>query len=145
MIPLWFRRDIHLGDTGADVRVVRRKVGLTDDGPYDRATQMRVIGLSRARKIKTAGEVNEAVAEELGASESEKAGLLPEWFTREKPIELWDSGDDVLAVRSLLGLPTHDNRYEPDTEAAVLRFQSERGLPLTGQVGEPEARLLGEV
>lgn len=61
----------------------------------------------------------------------------PGWFTRD--LELWTEGEDVRAAREAFGLDARDDRYCPDMEAAVRRFQSERSLPLTGVVDRETA------
>lgn len=141
--PLWFTREIFLGDSGPDVRVVRRKLGFLEDGPYDLAVQQKVMGMARKTGTATSGEVNAGVATALGETEAAKAGNLPQWYTRE--IALWEEGEDVRSVRRILGLGDSDNRYDPDAEAATRRFQSSLGLPLTGKVDQATARHLGEV
>jgi peptidoglycan hydrolase-like protein with peptidoglycan-binding domain len=142
MTPLWFRRELHIGDEGPDVRIVRRKLGLPPDGPYDSIVAERIRGMGRHAKVNTDGEVNADVAEALGEAEATKAGLAPEWFTRE--LELWNEGEDVRALRNILGLGTADDRYDPDAEAAVRRFQSANKLRSTGRVTEKLAQLLGD-
>lgn len=141
--PLWFTREIFLGDSGPDVKVVRRKLGFLEDGPYDLAVQQKVMGMARKTGTQTSGEVNSAVADKLGETEANKAGTLPGWYTRE--VGLWEEGEDVRSVRRILGLGDSDNRFDPDAESAVRRLQSSLGLPLTGKVDEPLARHLGEV
>jgi peptidoglycan hydrolase-like protein with peptidoglycan-binding domain len=144
VIPLWYSREINLGDEGPDVRIVRRKLGLDPDQPYDVIAAERIRGMAGKNKVSSAGEVNEAVAEVLGESAATAAGLAPEWFTRD--LQLWFEGDDVLAVRRILGVGhLGDNRYDPDVEAAVRRYQSANALVVDGLVNEELARKLGEV
>lgn len=142
--PSWFRRDIRLGDSGPDVRIVRRKLGFIPDGEYDLAVEERVRGLARKRKVQSEGEVNKAVAGELG--ESATHDLPPSWFSRE--LELWFEGDDVRRARELLQLGSArevrgENRYDPEMEKAVRRFQSANRLRPTGRLDEATARCLG--
>lgn len=125
-----------LGDTGPDVRIVRRKLGFDPDGSYDQQV-MEII-----RVMNGNGEVDSTVAKRLGEAASVAAGLMPEWYRRK--LELWHEGEDVRTVRGLLGLGTRDNRFDPDAESAVRRLQSAAGAPVTGQVDEETARLLGE-
>ena len=140
--PLWFKRDILLGMSGPDVDVIRRKLGLAP-GHYDRAAMEKVLGVARRAKVQTNGEVNEAVADLIGESEANKAETTPEWFTR--PLDgLWLEGEDVRSLRRILGFTNNDNRYDPDTEAAVKRLQSGLGLEPTGFVDVDLARKIGE-
>ena len=139
MIPLWFRRVIREGDVGADVNVVRRKLGMYPEGPFDRAVIERIRYMA---KDSTVTVVDEVVAEKLGESAANAAGLLPAWF--ERPLELHDVGEDVRALRKVLGV-WDDNRYEVDCESAVRRYQSQQGKIPDGKVDEDLARALGDV
>lgn len=127
--------------TGPDVDVVRRKLGL-GPGPYDITTQRMVLAVARKSKIASDGEVNREVAEKLGPSAAEAAGLGPGWYTR-PIIMLFEEGEDVRALRGRLGLGTNDNRFDPDAEAAVRRIQSANDLPVTGLVDERTAKVIG--
>lgn len=137
MLPAWYRREIGLGDEGPDVRIVRRKLGLDPDGIYDRTVEEMIRGMGGKK-----GRVTKATAGKLGEAEASKAGLVPEWYLR--PLQLWFEGEDVRALRSLLGLGRADNRYDPDCEAAVRRVQSAHGMRPTGLVDEETAKVLGE-
>lgn len=142
-VPRWFKRELYIGDEGPDVRVVRRKLGLPDEGPYDRIVAERIRGMAKHKNIETDGEVNADVAEALGESAVNLAGLTPEWYVRD--LQLWFEGEDVRALRGILGVPNvEDDRYDPDLEAAVRRFQSANGLPVDGLVTADLAVLLGE-
>lgn len=143
-IPLWYKREITLGAMGPDVRVVRRKLGFEENGPYDRAVQAKVMGVARKAKIGTLGEVNEDVAEELG--EAADSNQAPSWWSRADDYEyqLWDEGEDVRALNKALGFTDGDNRFHPEHEAAVRRLQSAKGLVLTGRVNQDLAKVLGE-
>jgi peptidoglycan hydrolase-like protein with peptidoglycan-binding domain len=86
--------------------------------------------------------VNEAVADLLGESAAGSAEIDPRWYQR--PIGLWDEGKDIRVLNGLLGLGIADDRYTPETENAVKRFQSAHNLPATGSVDADLARLIGE-
>lgn len=137
--PLWFKRDVRLGMTGPDVRVIRRKFGLIPEGPYDRTVRELVIGMARKRKVQTDGEVNEDVAKELGPAADEDQN--PEWFTR--PLQQFDEGEDVRALNLILGI--NDNRFREDTEACIRRYQSSLDLDPTGKVDEDLAKHIGSL
>jgi peptidoglycan hydrolase-like protein with peptidoglycan-binding domain len=103
-----------------------------------------VRGLAQKKKVETEGEVNEDVAKELG--ETSTAHLAPRWFREEQ--ELGSEGPDVQRARDLLGLTSargvrNENRYDPDMEKAVRRFQSDRGIKPTGRLDAETARALG--
>jgi murein L,D-transpeptidase YcbB/YkuD len=141
MVPSWYKRIVDVGMTGPDVDIVRRKLGL-GPGPYDSTTERMVASLARSKKIASNGEVNKEVAEHLGPSAAEAAGLGPGWYTR--PIEqMFQEGEDVRALRERLGLGDYDNRFDADAEAAVRRIQSANDLPVTGLVDEATARIIG--
>lgn len=141
--PLWFKRELNIGDEGPDVRVVRRKLGLPDDGPYDRIVAERIRGMAKQKNVKSKGEVNADVATALGESAANEAGLTPEWYTRD--LQLWFQGEDVRALRRILNVPAaEDDRYDPDIEAAVRRFQSAHDLPVDGLVTADLAILIGD-
>ena len=134
--PLWYRREITLGMEGPDVRVVRRKMSMDPDGPYDVECMSRVLG---AVGYST---VDDLVAERLGESAAEAAGLVPEWFTHD--LQLGDTSEGTSAVCSLLGLPSGD-AYGHEVDAAVRRLQSSLRMEPDGVVTEELARYLGEV
>jgi peptidoglycan hydrolase-like protein with peptidoglycan-binding domain len=99
--------------------------------------------MSKHKNVASSGEVNAEVAEALGESAVNAAGVTPEWFVRE--LQLWFEGEDVRALRGILGVANvDDDRYDPDIEAAVRRFQSQRGLPVDGLVNAELSILLGE-
>lgn len=139
MTPSWWHREIGVGDRGHDVQIVRRLIAAPPSDTYDEEDAVAVRGTQNKNGLPVTGTVDEKTAEALG--EPADAGLLPTWFTR--TLALWEMGPDVRRVRELLDLPD-DDRYDPDAEAAVRRLQSANGLPLTGELGEAEALLLGE-
>lgn len=127
LTPSWFTRELGPGDSGDDVRVVQRRIGLPATGIYDETTERSVRGLQRKEGLPMTGNVDRKTASRVG--ERKRKGQVPEWFTRD--LALGDHGDDVAELNALLGLsPLH--RFEPDLEAAILREQSARGLALTG-------------
>ena len=144
-VPLWYKRVILPGMTGLDVDVVRRKLGFSEGGPYDSAVQSKVRGMANKNKVTTDGEVSPAVAKMLGESEANRADVAPEWFKRELgPKDMFSaSGEDVRQLRGRLALDVGDDRYTPEVEDAVRRFQSYSGLEPTGVVDERVAKLLG--
>lgn len=127
--PAWFYRDIDLGDTGDDVLIVQKKLGAGLTGVFDDATAARVRGLEKIMgRRKQTGRVDETVAAELG--EKPTAGQVPDWYGT-------DAQDQK--VRDILRL----SMLEPINEG-VRRFQSANGLPLTGEVDEDLAVMLGD-
>ena len=118
------------------MRVVRRKMALDPDGPYDIECMSRVLGATGYSTV------DSLVAERLGESAAEAAGLIPEWFHRE--LHLGDEGSDVAATRALLDLPSGD-AYGREVDAAVRRLQSSLRMEPDGVVTEELARYLGEM
>lgn len=127
LTPTWWTRELGSGDSGDDVRVVQRRLGIAVTGIYDEPTERSVRGLQRKEGLPMSGKVDGKTASKVG--ERKRQGKAPEWFTRD--LALGDHGDDVAELNVLLGLPRL-HRFEPDLEAAVLREQSARGLELTG-------------
>lgn len=139
MTPDWWHRTLGVGDTGRDVQILRRLLSAPSGDIFEEEDAVAVRGIQKKNKLPVTGEVDEATAEVLG--EPADKGLMPTWYTRR--IALWEHGPDVRRVRELLYLPD-DDRFDPDAEAAVRRLQSANALPLTGEIGEDEALLLGE-
>lgn len=127
--PVWFGRDLSLGDSGDDVLIVQKKTGAALTGVFDDATAARIRGVEKhmGRKKQT-GVVDAEVAAELG--EKANAGQVPAWF-----------GTDAQEqrLRDILRL----SMLEPVGEG-VRRFQSANGLPLTGEVDEALAVMLAD-
>jgi peptidoglycan hydrolase-like protein with peptidoglycan-binding domain len=141
--PAWYRRVLSEGDVGDDVAIIQRKLGLVPTGRYDNQLAQTIRGVQRMAKRKETGVVDADTAKDLG--ESVVTDLMPRWFHR--PLALGTVGDDVAAVnRRLFVHPKgkYENRFTPDTEAAVRRLQSGNDLPTTGQVGDDEALLIGD-
>lgn len=135
--PRWWSDPL----TPEGIAVVQRKLGVTATGEWDDETEARVRGLQMARKRKPTGEVDEQTAVDLGPEARE--GLAPEWFTGD--LALGDIAPSVRNVRCRLNVPHKgSDRFDPDVEKAVRRFQSGHQLPVTGVVDETTATELGE-
>jgi peptidoglycan hydrolase-like protein with peptidoglycan-binding domain len=139
-VPSWYRRSIVAGDTGPDVNVVLRKLGLDQDQPYGELAVARIKGVARSVGIwDHDGTVDEAIAFVLGEAATTEAGLMPEWFS----IRLGDTGSIVARAASLLGQDTSE--FTAEMEAAVRRFQSSSRIEPTGVLDAETARALGEL
>lgn len=126
--PAWYHRELSLGDEGEDVLIVQKKLGAGLTGVYDDATAARVRGLEKTMgRRKQRGTVDETVAAELG--EKATVGQVPDWY---------GTPQQEQRLRVILKL----SMLEP-IEDGVRRFQSANGLPLTGEVDEELAVLLG--
>lgn len=141
MIPRWWPGELEYAKSGDWLRIVQRKLGAPLTGVYDEETEARIRGVQMANDIEPTGLVDEQTALVLG--EDPAADLVPHWFDGE--LELWSHSPAVRAVRCRLGqINKDDDRYDPDVEAAVRRFQSGNQLPVTGRVDEATAIALGE-
>jgi len=138
--PDWYDHELEVGDRHRSVAVVQRKLGIPITGIYDQTTAAVVRGFQMARKLKKTGTVNVPTAASLG--DRATRGLTPEWWRR--PLQLWDTGDDCKALNAALNLPPTD-RFTPDTEAAIRRYQSSNNLPVTGMCHEEIAKMLGDL
>jgi len=139
-MPRWFKRELHVGMNGSDVRVVQRKLFLLASGSYDRITEFTVRGFQRREEIPVTGFVDAKTAERLG--ETAASELPPEWFKGD--LALGDQGQDVSALRALLCLPM-GHCYDGTVDSAVRRLRSSLGLPPEGGVDLVVAVHLGDL
>lgn len=138
--PSWYRRPIGRGDTGPDVKVALRRLGLDPDEPYGDLAVVRVRGIARKLGLyRHDGVVDEQIAAWLGEAEITKAGLLPAWFC----LKIGDNGTQVAAAAKLLGMATSE--FTSEMEDAVRRFQSSKRIEPTGVIDAETARSLGEL
>lgn len=137
MTPRWFHRLLIGGESGPDVDVVHRKLGIPD-AVFGEHSRQFVRGLQQAHGLDPNGVVDDRVAVLLG--EAADAHLTPEWFSRS--LRLGCHGEDVAELRHRLMSGDTAHVFDQPLHNAVLRFQSSRGLPLTGVVDEALALLL---
>jgi peptidoglycan hydrolase-like protein with peptidoglycan-binding domain len=135
-MPVWFTRDLTLGDTGDDVLIVQRKLDAPLTGTYDDDTAARVRGAQKKMGNEQTGVVDAETAENLG--EKADAGQVPDWFTSECHCPA------VAKVRVLLGQPNLPVYHDEALQAAVRRFQSANGLEVSGRVDEATAIALAD-
>lgn len=122
-MPAWYRRELSVGDEGADVLIVRAKLGMSS-GSFDWSMHAKLAGWCESRGIPFGGILGREIAEAIG--EDAAYGSTPSWF-----------GDNEATARRLGVQPER-------LEQAVRQWQSEVGLPTTGVITEEDARLLGE-
>lgn len=127
-LPKWYTRPLAGGETGRDVDVVQRKLAVFS-GVYDDATMAHVRGFQTHLGLDPDGIVGPLTARALG--EAADHDLPPEWFSR--TLTNGCEGEDVVRLRASLRLPA-GSLFDEETRRAVLRFQSARGLPLSGRV-----------
>ena len=135
MIPAWFVRELVEGDTGDDVLIVQRKLGVPMTGVMDLTTQSRIRGFQKQHGLQETGTMNDETAGQVGDKASKD--LPPEWYTR--PLSDGDSGKDVAALRIALGQPNLPDYFDKALGDAVRRFQSSVGLKPTGKVTKSTA------
>ena len=136
MLPKWYTRPLVDGEMGRDVDVVQRKLGCIE-GSYSDSTRAHVRGFQRKVGLETDGVVGPLTASALG--EAADHALPPPWFSRD--LKAGFEGEDVAGLRASLGLPA-GKLFDEETRRAVLRFQSARGLELTGNCDARFALLL---
>lgn len=134
MAPTWFKREIRPGDSGPDVRVVKRILGLAYDDVWDAPAQALCRGYYGTDGISA------EIAERIGEAAADAEGLPPLWYSRD--LSLGDYGDDVDSVRSILRLPP--GVYDVKCSDAVKRFEGNHGINPTGLVTEDLAKIMGE-
>lgn len=134
--PKWWTRPLCDGEQGRDVEVVQRKLAVCS-GIYDDITRAHVRGFQQKVGLECDGVVGPLTAGALG--EAADHALPPEWFTRN--LKAGCEGEDVAGLRASLGLSA-GNLYDEETRRAVLRFQSARGLELSGVVNVRFALML---
>jgi peptidoglycan hydrolase-like protein with peptidoglycan-binding domain len=136
--PSWWRRDLRYSPghelmVGQDVAVVARKlrVPVATFGPLMEA---KVRGFQRARQLPITGEVDLPTAKVIG----EIHLYEPEWFSERMSPEQFRMAQTILDVE-----PT--GIIDDATANAVRRFQSGRGLPVTGVIDSETAKWMGEL
>lgn len=127
MTPKWFRRTIVEGDAGSDVDIVRRRLGLLP-GFYDDVAITIIRGLCSRHGIDSEGTITAEVAEIIGESEANSAGLMPEWFVNH----------DLRRLAVLVNCPNGD------LISAVMRWQGNHGFEPNAIITPEQALLLGE-
>lgn len=126
--PQWYRRELSLGDSGPDVDAVRRKL-LLEPGTYDQTLHAIVKGLGVRFGERQDGVLDQHIAQILGDTEVNKAGLVPDWYTQHDKIEL----------ARILGV-----LHERSLVDAVKRWQGNHEYPPTGILDPDQARMIGE-
>jgi peptidoglycan hydrolase-like protein with peptidoglycan-binding domain len=134
-MPHWFTREIRPGDTGPDVRAVKRILGLDYETIWDSDCVTVLRGYFGSDVITA------EIAEKIGETAATAAGIPPEWWA-DRDLGPGDYGDDVDAVRKIFKLKP--GAYDSHVENAVRRFQSNHEIAPTGRITEDLALLMGE-
>jgi peptidoglycan hydrolase-like protein with peptidoglycan-binding domain len=134
VLPSWYRRPIRPGDTGPDVVALKRIFGLDWETPWDDASVMLLRGYYGTDTV------TPEIAAAIGEAAAPAAGLPPLWFERD--LHMGDYGNDVDAVRRILGL--RPGVYDETLRDAVKRYEGNHGINPTGVVTEKLALIMGE-
>lgn len=151
-------RNLKVGDSGADVRVLQRYLSrnglypFTIDGTYSQETADAVTTYQRVRNLPATGTANEETLRDMGFD------FLPEPVAPQqvssrtrigsRTLRLGDRSADVTALQRYLqriGLysNTIDGDYGEGTASAVSRYQRIRGVSDTGIANETTLRDMG--
>ena len=110
--------------TPAEVRQAQKRLGLLPTGSVDNDLHSAVRTFQRDRGLLVDGDLNESTMRALEATVRD--GLVPAWFGQ--PTQ-------SVVVALILGASDKDT---------VRRYQSARGLPVTGVVDEATAVAMGD-
>ena len=125
-----------LGARGASVRVLQRALGgVAVSGVFDDATRDRVAALQRSHALRATGIVSPEVWDVLEQRDFPFVGH------RSTVVRAGDSGEAVLAIQRVLGVP-RTGSYDAATRDAVKAAQARAGLASTGVVASRTWSLL---
>lgn len=125
MSPLWWSRDLQIGDHGRDVEAVQQLLGLPITGHFDYDTAAAVRGLQMVQRLDRSGVVDEETASVLGPRAQDH--LPPSWWS--SPLKPGDEDYEEVA------LPFGG-------EDGVRRTQGQYGIYPTGVIDQQTALLL---
>lgn len=138
--PVWWYRVTDFGDTGDDVLIVQRKLGVPMTGVMDTNTTARVRGFQKQHGLEETGTMTKKTAKKVGDKASK--GTTPDWWRR--PLFTGDNGPDVAALRIALKQPNLPAYFDTALSDAVRRFQAGVGIKPTGEVDRATAVALGD-
>lgn len=129
MTPMWWTRDLWLGDRGEDVRAVQQLVGLPISGVYDldTASTVRGLQLALALVVPMPGAVCAVTATAMGPRGQD--GQAPDWY-KDKPLSPGEQVYEVVA-------------HGFGGEAGIRRLQGNYGLHPTGIIDGQTALIMG--
>jgi peptidoglycan hydrolase-like protein with peptidoglycan-binding domain len=115
------------------------------DGIWGAETDAAVHDFAQAAGLKIKSEASEALLRTISASKAQASSPAP---ARSDPIaQLLAPSKKLLAIQRALtdfgyGQIKPTGVYDPDTRAAIEKFEHDRKLPVTGQISEPLVREL---
>jgi peptidoglycan hydrolase-like protein with peptidoglycan-binding domain len=114
------------GLVGEPVRILQEKLGVTGDGIFGKNTEAALIQYQKDNGLSADG---------IAGPDTFTAMGLDELVLLHRPIR----GQMVRRLQEGLGIGA-DGVFGPGTEAAVKKFQEEKGLEVTGQAGPETLR-----
>jgi cell wall-associated NlpC family hydrolase len=127
--------DLSVGSTGAAVKQLQMKLGITADGAFGPQTAAAVRAFQRSHDLPVTGLVGPLTRAALGTSSAGSAGDDSETTTSL-------ASSQVRAVQQRLGVDA-DGVIGPQTRAAIKAFQSSHGLSADGEPGAQTLSALG--
>jgi cell wall-associated NlpC family hydrolase len=127
--------DLSVGSTGAAVKQLQMKLGITADGAFGPQTAAAVRAFQRSHDLPVTGLVGPLTRAALGTSSARSAGDDSETTTSL-------ASSQLRAVQQRLGVDA-DGVIGPQTRAAIKAFQSSHGLSADGEPGAQTLSALG--
>jgi cell wall-associated NlpC family hydrolase len=127
--------DLSVGSSGAAVKQLQSKLGITADGLFGPQTDAAVRAFQRSHGLPVTGLVGPMTRAALGPSPPEPGG-----DTATATTSLGSS--QVRALQQRLGV-TVDGVIGPQTRAAIRAFQSGHGIPATAEADAPTLSAIG--
>lgn len=127
--------NLSLGSSGAAVRLLQAKLGVTADGQFGPRTLAAVEAFQRAHGLPVTGLVGPLTRAALGETTDPAPAQQPGTVTAPATSV---GATQVRALQRRLGV-TVDGVVGPETRAAIKAYESAHGLPATGR---PDAHML---
>jgi peptidoglycan DL-endopeptidase CwlO len=129
------------GSTGALVRALQSKLGITADGIFGPQTQAAVRAYQSAHGIPATGTVGPLTTASLGGLSATGAPRSAT-TTAAGPAAVTLSPAATVAMQKALGV-TADGQIGPQTRAALKAYEANHGLPADGQPDADSLKALG--
>lgn len=126
------------GDTGKDVALVQKALGLPADGAFGQRTFWHVANFHQKQGLPVTGVVDKAMWQRLvDLNKVAPRGTMTKsaYAYRKTWIKMGSQGNAVKALQAKLGGLTADGRFGPMTKAKVIEFQRSKRTTANGVVG----------